>query len=72
LGLPGNTMFQKKTQKTTNDEDNMGIRGWKADVPKNTVELNSEIQDRSATRYRQKLLIGKKDYITKVVQASNF
>jgi hypothetical protein len=38
LGLPG-------TQKTTNDEDNMGIRGWKAVVPKNTVELNSEIQE---------------------------
>jgi hypothetical protein len=38
-------MPAEKTRKTTNEEDNKWIRVWKADVPKNTVEFNSEIQE---------------------------
>jgi hypothetical protein len=35
----------EKLRKTTNKEDYMWVRVWKADVPKNTLELNSEIQE---------------------------
>jgi hypothetical protein len=65
FGLPGNTLCQKKCGKTTNKEDNMRIRVRKADVPKNAVELNSEIQENYKVS-RLKLLIGKKDNVTVV------
>jgi hypothetical protein len=62
--MPGNTMFQKERKKQPMKKITCEFVSEKLTFPR--ILKSSKVQFWRATRYRQKLLIGKKDYVTVV------